>query len=181
MPLSRRSGPPALFPALGIINRRFPIRNLVKKFVESKIGAIHIEDQRSGCKVCGHQGQKVLVSTCEMISRLNTARLVWSSRAPIPRTPPRSIASTTNATICLRRHRSAHRPLQKCQPCGNSKILRGRLQGNQWPSAASNLGQNRRRVYSLGQGFPQSLVRAPHRDRQLVFKKRILVWCFSLL
>ena len=51
------------------------IRNLVKKFVENKIGAIHIEDQRGGCKVCGHQGQKVLVSTAEMISRLNTARL----------------------------------------------------------------------------------------------------------
>jgi isocitrate lyase len=51
------------------------IRNLVKKFVESKIGAIHIEDQRPGCKVCGHQGQKVLVCTAEMISRLNTARL----------------------------------------------------------------------------------------------------------
>jgi isocitrate lyase len=53
------------------------IRNLVKKFAESKIGAIHIEDQRSGCKVCGHQGQKVLVSTCEMISRLNAARLQY--------------------------------------------------------------------------------------------------------
>src|SRR3990167_9072878 len=51
------------------------IRNLVKKFVESKIGAIHIEDQRAGCKVCGHQGQKVLVSTAEIVSRLNTARL----------------------------------------------------------------------------------------------------------
>jgi isocitrate lyase len=53
------------------------IRNLVKKFVENKIGAIHIEDQRAGCKVCGHQGQKVLVSTAEMISRLNTARLQY--------------------------------------------------------------------------------------------------------
>lgn len=51
------------------------VRNLVKKFVESKIGAVHIEDQRPGCKVCGHQGQKVLVSTAEMLSRLNTARL----------------------------------------------------------------------------------------------------------
>jgi isocitrate lyase len=51
------------------------VRNLVKKFVENKIGAIHIEDQRAGCKVCGHQGQKVLVSTAEIISRLNTARL----------------------------------------------------------------------------------------------------------
>ena len=51
------------------------VRNLVKKFVENKIGAIHIEDQRPGCKVCGHQGQKVLVSTAEIISRLNTARL----------------------------------------------------------------------------------------------------------
>ncbi len=53
------------------------IRNLVKKFVESKIGAIHIEDQRPGAKVCGHQGQKVLVSTTEMVSRLNTARLQY--------------------------------------------------------------------------------------------------------
>ena len=53
------------------------IRNLVKKFVESKIGAIHIEDQRPGCKVCGHQGQKILVSTTEMLSRLNTARLQY--------------------------------------------------------------------------------------------------------
>jgi len=53
------------------------IRNLVKKFVESKIGAVHIEDQRSGCKVCGHQGQKVLVSTAEMIARLNAARLEY--------------------------------------------------------------------------------------------------------
>jgi isocitrate lyase len=51
------------------------IRNLVKKFVENRIGAIHIEDQRAGCKVCGHQGQKVLVSTAEMLSRLNAARL----------------------------------------------------------------------------------------------------------
>jgi isocitrate lyase len=53
------------------------IRNLVKKFVESKVGAVHIEDQRAGCKVCGHQGQKVLVSTAEMIARLNTARLQY--------------------------------------------------------------------------------------------------------
>jgi isocitrate lyase len=53
------------------------IRNLVKKFVESKIGAVHIEDQRAGCKVCGHQGQKVLVSTAEMIARLNAARLQY--------------------------------------------------------------------------------------------------------
>lgn len=51
------------------------IRNLVKKFVENRIGAIHIEDQKPGCKVCGHQGQKVLVSTAEIISRLNAARL----------------------------------------------------------------------------------------------------------
>jgi isocitrate lyase len=53
------------------------IRNLVKKFVENNIGAIHIEDQRAGSKVCGHQGQKVLVSTSEMISRLNAARLQY--------------------------------------------------------------------------------------------------------
>lgn len=52
-------------------------RNLVKTFVENNIGAIHIEDQRGGSKVCGHQGQKVLVSTAEMISRLNAARLQY--------------------------------------------------------------------------------------------------------
>jgi isocitrate lyase len=51
------------------------VRNLVKKFVENRIGSVHIEDQRPGCKVCGHQGQKVLVSTAEIIARLNTARL----------------------------------------------------------------------------------------------------------
>ncbi len=66
------------------------IRNLVKKFVESKLGAIHIEDQRSGSKVCGHQGQKVLVSTCEMISRLNAARLQYD----IMRVPGVIIART---------------------------------------------------------------------------------------
>ncbi len=52
-------------------------RNLVKTFVENNIGAIHIEDQRGGSKVCGHQGQKVLVSTSEMIARLNAARLQY--------------------------------------------------------------------------------------------------------
>ena len=52
-------------------------RNLVKTFVENNIGSIHIEDQRGGSKVCGHQGQKVLVSTSEMIARLNAARLQY--------------------------------------------------------------------------------------------------------
>jgi isocitrate lyase len=73
------------------------IRNLVKKFVENKIGAIHIEDQRPGCKVCGHQGQKVLVSTAEMISRLNTARLQFD----IMRVPGVIVARTdsNDATV----------------------------------------------------------------------------------
>ncbi|HWP58594.1 MAG TPA: isocitrate lyase/phosphoenolpyruvate mutase family protein [Candidatus Acidoferrales bacterium] len=81
-PLQRKKSPPVEFAPPLIIpdgdtghGGEHHVRNLVKKFVESKIGAIHIEDQRPGCKVCGHQGQKVLVSTAEMISRLNAARL----------------------------------------------------------------------------------------------------------
>src|ERR1700752_3007676 len=39
------------------------IRNLVKKFVENKIAAIHIEDQRPGSKGCGRQRQEGVVFT----------------------------------------------------------------------------------------------------------------------
>jgi len=50
------------------------VRNLVRRFVEVGVPGYHIEDQKPGCKKCGHQGGKVLVPVDEQIKRLNTAR-----------------------------------------------------------------------------------------------------------
>jgi len=50
------------------------VRNLVRRFVEVGVPGYHIEDQKPGCKKCGHQGGKVLVPTDEHIKRLNAAR-----------------------------------------------------------------------------------------------------------
>jgi isocitrate lyase len=50
------------------------VRNLIRRFVEVGVPGYHIEDQKPGCKKCGHQGGKVLVTTDEQIKRLNTAR-----------------------------------------------------------------------------------------------------------
>ncbi|HSN56124.1 MAG TPA: isocitrate lyase/phosphoenolpyruvate mutase family protein, partial [Candidatus Sulfomarinibacteraceae bacterium] len=50
------------------------VRNLVRRFVEVGIPGYHIEDQKPGCKKCGHQGGKVLVPVDEQIKRLNAAR-----------------------------------------------------------------------------------------------------------
>ncbi|PIQ85663.1 MAG: hypothetical protein COV74_07850 [Candidatus Omnitrophica bacterium CG11_big_fil_rev_8_21_14_0_20_45_26] len=49
-------------------------RNLIRRFVEVGVPGYHIEDQKPGCKKCGHQGGKVLVSIEEHIKRLNAAR-----------------------------------------------------------------------------------------------------------
>ena len=35
---------------------------LIKMFVEAGAGGVHIEDQKTGVKKCGHLGGKVLVS-----------------------------------------------------------------------------------------------------------------------
>lgn len=51
------------------------VRNLVRRFVEVGVTGYHIEDQKPGCKKCGHQGGKVLVPQDEMNKRLNAARL----------------------------------------------------------------------------------------------------------
>ncbi|MGD8440888.1 MAG: isocitrate lyase/phosphoenolpyruvate mutase family protein [Holophagae bacterium] len=51
------------------------VRNLVRRFVEVGVPGYHIEDQKPGCKKCGHQGGKVLVPVDEQIKRLNAARL----------------------------------------------------------------------------------------------------------
>lgn len=50
------------------------VRNLIRRFVECGVPGYHIEDQKPGCKKCGHQGGKVLVSQDEQIKRLNAAR-----------------------------------------------------------------------------------------------------------
>ena len=50
------------------------VRNLIRRFVEAGVPGFHIEDQKPGCKKCGHQGGKVLVPVDEQIKRLNAAR-----------------------------------------------------------------------------------------------------------
>jgi isocitrate lyase len=50
------------------------VRNLIRRFVEVGVTGYHIEDQKPGCKKCGHQGGKVLVPLDEQIKRLNSAR-----------------------------------------------------------------------------------------------------------
>jgi isocitrate lyase len=50
------------------------VRNLIRRFVEAGVPGYHIEDQKPGCKKCGHQGGKVLVPVDEQIKRLNAAR-----------------------------------------------------------------------------------------------------------
>jgi len=50
------------------------VRNLIRRFVEVGVTGYHIEDQKPGCKKCGHQGGKVLVPQDEQIKRLNAAR-----------------------------------------------------------------------------------------------------------
>jgi isocitrate lyase len=50
------------------------VRNLIRRFVEAGVAGYHIEDQKPGCKKCGHQGGKVLVPVDEQIKRLNAAR-----------------------------------------------------------------------------------------------------------
>ena len=55
----------------GILNTH----ELVKHLIEAGAAGVHIEDQLSSAKKCGHMGGKVLVSTQEMINKLVAARL----------------------------------------------------------------------------------------------------------
>lgn len=48
---------------------------LIKAMIEAGAGGIHLEDQLSSLKKCGHMGGKVLVPVSEFIHKLITARL----------------------------------------------------------------------------------------------------------
>lgn len=48
---------------------------LCKAMIDAGVGAIHLEDQLSSAKKCGHLGGKVLVPTTEAIQKLTAARL----------------------------------------------------------------------------------------------------------
>lgn len=48
---------------------------LTKAMIEAGTAAIHFEDQLSSAKKCGHMGGKVLVPTCEFLTKLKAARL----------------------------------------------------------------------------------------------------------
>ena len=55
----------------GVLNTH----ELVKHLIEAGAAGVHIEDQLSSAKKCGHMGGKGLVSTQEMINKLVSARL----------------------------------------------------------------------------------------------------------
>jgi len=55
----------------GVLNTH----ELVKHLIEAGTAGIHLEDQLSSAKKCGHMGGKVLVSTQEMINKLVASRL----------------------------------------------------------------------------------------------------------
>ncbi len=55
----------------GVLNTH----ELVKALIEAGAAGIHLEDQLSSAKKCGHMGGKVLVPTQEMINKLIASRL----------------------------------------------------------------------------------------------------------
>jgi len=55
----------------GVLNTH----ELVKALIEAGSAGIHLEDQLSSAKKCGHMGGKVLVSTQEMVNKLIASRL----------------------------------------------------------------------------------------------------------
>jgi len=56
----------------GVLNTH----ELFKHMIEAGASGVHLEDQLSSAKKCGHMGGKVLVPTSEMVSKLISARLV---------------------------------------------------------------------------------------------------------
>ena len=55
----------------GVLNTH----ELMKDMIEAGAAGVHLEDQLSSAKKCGHMGDKVLVPTQEMVSKLIAARL----------------------------------------------------------------------------------------------------------
>ena len=55
----------------GVLNAH----ELMKDMIEAGAAGVHLEDQLSSAKKCGHMGGKVLVPTIEMVSKLIASRL----------------------------------------------------------------------------------------------------------
>ena len=55
----------------GVLNAH----ELMKDMIEAGAAGVHLEDQLSSAKKCGHMGGKVLVATKEMVSKLIASRL----------------------------------------------------------------------------------------------------------
>ncbi len=51
------------------------VMKLTKMFIDAGAAGIHLEDQRSSSKKCGHLGGKVLISVRETLEKLNAVRL----------------------------------------------------------------------------------------------------------
>ncbi|MGB8645182.1 MAG: isocitrate lyase [Anaerolineae bacterium] len=55
---------------------------LIKSMIEAGAGAVHLEDQLSSLKKCGHMGGKVLVAVHEFVPKLVAARLAADVMGP---------------------------------------------------------------------------------------------------
>jgi isocitrate lyase len=81
------------------------VRNLVRRFVEAGVPALHLEDQKPGAKKGGHLAGKVLVAQDEQLKRLGAARF----QLDVMQVPGIVIARTDAASATLLDGRSDER------------------------------------------------------------------------